>query len=593
MGVGNMKYEMKWELDSIYEGGSQSPALKQDLANTEQYIAELNHLLKQDEAIEVTTVVKLSGLVQLILLHVRQMDSFVSCLMAQDMFDKQAVVLLDKIKQLHASFTAALTLFDNRLRSIDDKTWNEYMSQAELKVIAFNLSERRELAKRQMAPELEALAADLAIDGYHAWGDFYNTIVSRTNFKVDEHTYLSAGQMANRLSEGDRTIRAEAFKEWEKVWGEQADLCADTLNHLAGFRLKWYSNRKWSSALEEPLQMNRMSEATLAAMWQAVEKGKQLLEPYFKRKAELLGLEKLDWHDVEAPLAESSATMSFDEAAEFIIEQFRDFSPDMADFAQHAFENQWIEAEDRAGKRPGGFCTSLPKSGETRIFMTYSGSASNVSTLAHELGHAYHQHVMNDMPALTQEYAMNVAETASTFAELIVSDKALKAASTVEEKLALVDDKIQRAIAFYMNIHARFIFESQFYEEREQGLVSAERLNELMEGAQKQAFNGLLGLYHPHFWVSKLHFYLTDVPFYNFPYTFGYLFSAAIYHRALQQGAGFAHAYDELLRDTGRLTVEELAQKHLGADVTLPEFWEEGALLVEEDVALFLQLTAN
>lgn len=588
-----MKYEMKWELDSIYEGGSQSSALKQDLANTEQYIAELNHLLKQDEAIEVTTVVKLSGLVQLILLHVRQMDSFVSCLMAQDMFDKQAVVLLDKIKQLHASFTAALTLFDNRLRSIDDETWNKYMSQAELKEIAFNLSERRELAKRQMAPELEALAADLAIDGYHAWGDFYNTIVSRTNFKVDEHTYLSAGQMANRLSEGDRTIRAEAFKEWEKVWGEQADLCADTLNHLAGFRLKWYSNRKWSSALEEPLQMNRMSEATLAAMWQAVEKGKQLLEPYFKRKAELLGLEKLDWHDVEAPLAESSTTMSFDKAAEFIIEQFRDFSPDMADFAQHAFEKQWIEAEDRAGKRPGGFCTSLPKSGETRIFMTYSGSASNVSTLAHELGHAYHQHVMNDMSALTQEYAMNVAETASTFAELIVSDKALKAASTVEEKLALVDDKIQRAIAFYMNIHARFIFESQFYKEREQGLVSAERLNELMEGAQKQAFNGLLGIYHPHFWVSKLHFYLTDVPFYNFPYTFGYLFSAAIYHRALQQGTGFAHAYDELLRDTGRLTVEELAQKHLGADVTLAEFWEEGALLVEEDVALFLQLTAN
>lgn len=588
-----MKYAMQWELDSIYEGGSQSTQLKQEFVNTEQFIKQLHAELAKEQAGQLENVIAQTDIVQQILLNIRQMDSFVSCLMAQDMFDKQAVILLDKVKNLSAAFTAVLTKFDNHLRNIDDEQWKRYLSQPALQPVAYNLNERRELAKRQMSPELEALAADLAIDGYHAWGDFYNTIVSRTNFKADEDTYLSAGQMANRLSEGDRNIRAAAFEEWEKVWGEQADLCADTLNHLAGFRLKWYNNRGWASFLEEPLQMNRMSEDTLQAMWAAVEKGKEQLIPYFKRKAELLSVSKLDWHDVEAPLASTTTTMSFDDAAKFIVEQFGSFSPKMAEFAEHAFQNKWIEAEDRPGKRPGGFCTSLPKSDATRIFMTYSGTASNVSTLAHELGHAYHQHVMNDMPALTQEYAMNVAETASTFAELIVSDQALKAASSVEEQLALVDDKIQRAIAFYMNIHARFIFETKFYEERAQGPVTTTRLNEIMVAAQEQAFDGLLGQYHPHFWVAKLHFYLTDVPFYNFPYTFGYLFSAGIYKRALQQGASFAQQYDALLQDTGRLTVEELAQKHLNVDLTQTDFWEEGAELVAEDVELFLKLTGR
>lgn len=591
MGVNEMKYAVKWELDSIYEGGSQSEQLKQEILSTENLIKQLHKDLASDQVDQLENIITQTDIVQQILLNVRQLDSFVSCLMAQDMFDKQAVILLDKVKNLSAAFTSVLTKFDNNLRNINDEQWERYLSHPDLQPVAYNLNERRELAKRQMSPELEALAADLAIDGYHGWGDFYNTIVSRTNFKVDEDTYLSAGQMANRLSEGDRTIRATAFDEWEKVWGEQADLCVDTINHLAGFRLKWYKNRDWQSFLDEPLQMNRMSEATLQAMWTAVEKGKKQLIPYFERKSKLLSVAKLDWHDVEAPLASASSTMSFDDAATFIIEQFGNFSPKMAQFAQYAFENHWIEAEDRPGKRPGGFCTSLPKSGETRIFMTYSGSASNVSTLAHELGHAYHQHVMNDMPALTQEYAMNVAETASTFAELIVSDQALKAAETVEEQLALVDDKIQRAIAFYMNIHARFIFETRFYEERAQGPVPTTRMNELMVEAQEEAFDGLLGQYHPHFWVAKLHFYLTDVPFYNFPYTFGYLFSAGIYKRALEQGEGFAQQYDALLQDTGRLTVEELAQKHLQVDLTKTDFWEEAAELVAEDVDLFLKLT--
>jgi oligoendopeptidase F len=345
--------------------------------------------------------------------------------------------------------------------------------------------------------------------------------------------------------------------------------------------------------LQEPLQINRMSEATLQAMWAAIEESRPVLVSYLERKAKLLGVDKLDWHDVEAPIGSATRTIAYDEAAALIVEQFRSFSPELADFSQQAFQDGWIEAEDRAGKRPGGFCTAFPKTGQTRIFMTYSGTASNLSTLAHELGHAYHQHVMNDLPPLSQEYAMNVAETASTFAELIVSDCALKAAVDEEEKLGLLEDKIQRSVAFFMNIYARFLFETRFYERRRQGLVSVEELGELMEAAQREAYCDTLGEAHPHFWASKLHFYLTDVPFYNFPYTFGYLFSAGIYARALQEGPTFRERYDALLRDTGRMSVEQLAAKHLGVNVEEIDFWREAVALTAVDVQQFIAMTED
>src|SRR5699024_6258500 len=211
----------------------------------------------------------------------------------------------------------------------------------------------------------------------------------------------------------------------------------------------------------------------------------------------LLGLEKLSFYDIGAPLANSVKTSTYTEGAYFIIDQFKKFSPKMASFAKMAFEKRWIEAENRPGKRPGGFCTSFPDSEQTRIFMTYSGTSSNIATLDHELGHAYHQHVMNDMHGLNQRYAMNVAETASTFAEMIVADAADKSAQNKAGKMALLDDKIQRSVAFFMNIHARFIFEQRFYEERKQGMVPVYRLNELMEAAQQEAYCDAVTDYDP------------------------------------------------------------------------------------------------
>ncbi len=205
-------------------------------------------------------------------------------------------------------------------------------------------------------------------------------------------------------------------------------------------------------------------------------------------------------------IGKTETKLSFQEGAEFIKQQFSLFGDKLALFANKAFEGHWIEGEDRPGKAPGGFCTYFPESEQSRIFMTYSGTQSNVSTLAHELGHGFHSNSMIGMHYLNRGYAMNVAETASTFAEMIVADAAVKNAKNKEEKLALLDDKIQRTIALLMNIQARFLFETRFYEERKQGTVSVEKINELMQTAQKEAYGDALDVYHPLFWASKLHF---------------------------------------------------------------------------------------
>lgn len=584
-----------WDLESIFAGGSKSTALTAHLDSVEQGLDALkaklegpapspgtpewrdywHHVLEQAQHMAEMTV---------------QGGAFVGCLNSQDVKDREAKVLIGRTTEQFAGLQAVSALADDKLLRMSDAEFELLLADEQIAPLAFNLRERRDLAKKKMNTERELLANDLSVDGYHGWSRLYDTIVGRMTIKVGEEE-LSVGQASNKLYEPDRELRKEVFTKWEEAWGKEAELCAAALNHLSGYRLNLYKHRGWESFLQEPLAINRMTKATLDAMWEAVGTAKAALARYYERKAKLLGYEAINWYDLYAPLSEASRKMSYDDAADFIVEHFGRFSPQMAAFARHAFDRAWIEVEDRPGKAPGGYCTSMPLQKESRIFMTYSGDVGGVRTLAHELGHAFHSHVMRDLPPLTQEYAMNVAETASTFAEMLINAAAIVNAQSKEEKLALLDAKIGDSAAYLMNIHARFLFETRFYEARQKGMISIDRLNELMETAQKEAYAGALGLYHPHFWASKLHFYATDVPFYNFPYTFGYLFSAGIYARAKEEGPAFEQKYIDLLCDTGRMTVEDLAARHLGVDLTRPDFWLTGVQNAINDVEEFLALT--
>lgn len=590
------EYNPTWDLDSLFPGGSTSLEFR-------DYLDQIRTEIKQLEDPSITLkakadifAIKLTQFIKELektMLKFREAGAFVSCLSAQDVTDEGAKSLVAEYGTLSASFNGVLTTFMQKLAEIPDEDWEVIIQHEALQDIGYVLSEYRNKAQDLLAVEQEVLINDLAVDGYHAWNQMYSTIVGNMTVEIKEEKHIksySIGQASNLLDSSNRATRKQVFEQLNNAWKEQAPLFAQTLNHLAGFRLQMYKHRNWGNILKEPLSINRMKQETLEAMWTAITNNKQPFIAYLNKKAERLNIDKLSFYDIDAPITDHVKKLSYTEGAEFIINQFRSFSPKMADFAKQAFEKRWIEAEDRPGKRPGGFCTSFPDSKETRIFMTYSGTASNIATLAHELGHAYHQHVMNDVHGLNQRYAMNVAETASTFAEMIVADAAVEQAESKEEKKALLEDKINRSVTFFMNIHARFIFELSFYREREKGFVSPARLNELMVAAQKEAYENSLDEYDPYFWASKLHFHITGTPFYNFPYTFGYLFSIGIYTRAKEQGESFEDDYIALLEDTGRMSVEELAMKHLQVDLTKPDFWEAAIELCIQDVEAYLKL---
>jgi len=545
-----MEYEQTWDLDVLFPGGSKSGKFQAYLKDAE---ANIENLASSVDAFNPHNAIKLVDIVKQLettMKKLREAFAFISCLSAQDVKDKDAGLLVAKRSALGAKMSSVQTELNQKIASIDDKMWQELLQNDSLQELAFILKEKRESARELLSAEQEVLINDLAVDGYQAWGQMYDTIVGKMTIELEENGEVnsySVGQASNKLNSPDRNIRKYVFEQLGRAWSTNSELFGQTLNHLAGFRLQKYKHREWENVLKEPLAINRMKQETLDAMWTAITNSKEYFVKFLAKKAQLLGLEKLSIYDIGAPLSKSVKTSSYTEGANFIVKHFREFSPKMADFAQMAFEKRWIEAEDRAGKRPGGFCTSFPDSEQTRVFMTYSGTTSNISTLAHELGHAYHQHVMNDIHGLNQGYAMNVAETASTFAEMIVADASVKSAQSKEEKLALLEDKIQRSIAFFMNIHARFLFETRFYEERKSGVVSVDRLNELMVEAQKEAYGNALAEYDPTFWASKLHFHITGTPFYNFPYTFGFLFSLGIYAHAMDKGGSFEDDYISLI----------------------------------------------
>ncbi len=589
-----------WDLDSIFPGRSESTQLQEYL---DRLSADIEAAKESVERAPVpTSVDDAAGLADVIATmqdlssRLRQAGAYAVCLVSENTEDRKAPVIRARVSRMSADLQSLWTVLDERFLAIDDALWLQLLQTPGFSEVAEAIDEQRRWAGRKLSPDKEALVGDLAVDGYHAWGELYNHISGAMKIPVEGRDggsiTLSAGQVQNRMSsDPDRAMRSRLFTAYEQAWTDHAELCAKALNHLGGFRQALYRQRGWDSILVEPLEYNRITRETLDAMWQAVDEGKPVLLQYLERKAKLLGVEKLSFYDVDAPLGNVKSEWTYDDAAEFIVNQFDRFNPGMAEFSRQAFERAWIEAEDRPGKRAGGFCTSFPQSHESRIFLTFDNSINSATTLAHELGHAFHHSVFRETPYLMTGYPMNLAETASTLAELIVAEAGMETAGDENERLALLDNKVRKSVAFFMNIHARFQFELAFYEERAKGLVPVDRLNELMEEAQKKAFCDALGEWHPLFWASKLHFYITGVPFYNFPYTFGYLFSHGVYQWALEERDTFARRYDALLRDTGFMQTEELAKKHFGVDLTKPDFWRGAVAQSLEGAHAFLEAT--
>jgi oligoendopeptidase F len=283
---------------------------------------------------------------------------------------------------------------------------------------------------------------------------------------------------------------------------------------------------------------------------------------------------------------ESESRVPWEQGKEFVQASFSAVFPELGELAARAFNDLWIDHTPRDGKRPGGFCSSSHLLGQSRIFMTYHGAGGDVQTLAHELGHAYHSFVMRDIRSWGRRYPMPLAETASTFAENLTTTAVLNDPETSsDKKRAILDARLQDAEAFLLNIPMRFDFEHELYTERAKGELSVAQLCDMMTRAQRKNYGDALDpdALNPWFWASKLHFYITGVSFYNFPYTFGYLFSAGLFKRFLDEGKNFLPAYRELLRKTGSASAEEVVMNALGIDLTKPDFWSASIDLIQAD----------
>lgn len=592
-------FALTWDLDSLYP----HPETDKFKELIKSYKADLKQLATDSETLPPAAPENASAWAEFLdritstYSLASDLHAFVGCHAAADAENKLFQQVEASLASLGPLSAQVFTNVEAAFRDLTDEQLTKFAHADErLANVTFFLEECRANARLRLPKDQELLYAELGVDGIHAWGRFYDRLSGALRVELMEKGELvkkSPGQV--RVDLPDRAVRQNNFFALEKAWKTQADNCADALNHIAGTRLARYRRLGLQDHLDVPLHYNRMQRETLDTMWAVISERKQILLKYFKRKAQLLGIERMSWYDQLAPIPQASTkgsnSLSYDDACKTVIKTFHGFSDHLGDFAQRAFDDRWIEVEDRPGKRQGGFCTGLPVKKQSRIFMTYKGSPDDMSTLAHELGHAYHSYVLRSQPFLLQDYPMNLAETASTFAEAILGDKRLADAKTDGEKLGILNNMLADSMAFLMNIHARFIFENQFHVERAEGELSAARLTEIMHEAQKTAYCDAFAEWSDAFWISKLHFYITGMPFYNFPYTFGYLLSLGVYSTASEFGDEFPTKYRELLTATGCMNAESAVQSTLGYDLTKPDFWHKSIDIIDARVVQFLEVS--
>ncbi|HWB06026.1 MAG TPA: M3 family oligoendopeptidase [Verrucomicrobiales bacterium] len=529
------------------------------------------------------------------------LSAFLGCLSADDANNEAVKTDEAWVAVQEAEFTKLKSRLLGRLAALSEEDFSRVLSAPAVKGAEHAVKRMREEGRRQMSQELEGLTADLNVNGLHAWGRLYETLTGKLSFEMtfpDGHT--ETVPMARRralMSEPDRRLREAAFHAGQKPWLDHADTLAAALNGIAGTRLCLYGRRGIPGFLDTPLFDAAMSQASLDAMLSAIQTNIELPRRALRAAAKLQGTPALHYFDLEAPqvTAPDEKPLSWDEACATVDKAFTAAYPRLGAYLREMLANHWIESQARPGKRPGAFCTGSLLRREERVYMTWHDTMHDMVTLAHEVGHAWHSYVLRPARALASAYPMTLAETASNFGEMILLDGLTgDPALTAEMRAYLLDQEMLRAAAYLLNIPMRYQFEQSFYNERLHGEVPVSRLRELMTAAQQKHYGDTLlpdGT-DPMFWASKMHFFITGVSFYNFPYVFGYLLSQALFARFKAEGGAFLPRYEAFLEATGSATCEEVAKRSLGADLTSPEFWAAGIKALESSVATYEGLTS-
>ncbi len=521
------------------------------------------------------------------------LDSFVYAFLSTNSFDTSATRETSRLEILGTRRQQLEVRLRGWLGSIADQLESLFALKPSLEAHRFFLTDSARHSRYLMSEELEQLAAELCLDGGTAFGKLQGSVTSQLTVpfaRNGQTESLPITVVHNYCFDPDPGLREAAYRAEVAGWHSVRTAVAACLNGVKGTAITLAKRRGWDSVLEEALDCNRVDQATLDALLSAIREAFPTFRRYMQAKARKLGLAQLRWWDLFAPVGASERRFDWPEACQFIVDKFHQFSPDMGSFARQSFDEQWIDAEPRSGKRGGAFCMEVLGVEESRILMNFDGSYEQVSTLAHELGHGYHNHCQRGLEPLRRGTPSTLAETASIFCETLVAEATRREAPPAEQ-LAILESQLCGATQVCLDISSRFQFESAVVRRRAVSEISADELCELMKAAQADTYGDAVdpATYQPYMWLWKPHYYRHTDNFYNFPYAFGQLFSLGLYAIYRQQGAEFVPRYQQLLRGTGESLAAPLAQR-FGIDITKPDFWRGSLKLIADQVDRYEQL---
>ena len=583
----------EWSLDAFYLG-TDDPALERDMALLEKRIGDFKNAVAELSAEDARACLKKTVAIEEdIALLARKLGGYFSLRRSAHSPDPEGAKYSTRMQNLMTTQTKESVIFQKFIGSIEDI--DAVISGDEmLEAYRFRFSQIKKNASHKLSDEAEDVFARMNISGGRAWGDLVAYLTA--NVAVDykgEKTSLSA---VRGLAESDDAEERKAAYEAELAcYDKVRDSIAFALNSIKAQVNTEAELRGYENPLAMTLDQSRMKKETLDAMFAAMREAFPKFHAYLRHKARLLGYENgLPWYEILAPMGKAdSKTYTVEEAHAYLVDHFSSFAPDLAEMVDTAFRDEWIDFYPRKGKVGGAFCSNLPFMKESRILTNFSGTFGSITTLAHELGHAYHGKQIEDHRPLNTGYTMPVAETASNFNELIIVNHAIANAEG-EEKIRLIETQIQDMTQIIVDIYSRFLFEDEVIRRRKNTFLFADDLEKIMTDAQKEAFgDGLDPAHlHPYMWCCKSHYYRAGLSYYNFPYAFGGLFSRGLYAKYLEEGEAFLPKYRALLKATTVDTVENVAGI-AGIDLTEPDFWRKSLATITEAIDLFIAETSK
>ena len=598
----------RWDLSNVYPGldselfRADGERLKSDIAVAEAYLnAELPRATVEAGPQRVADVLdnmvaRLNGLYELAATRRAYINGFV----ATDSRNTEAAKALSAHEQVAVKLQQISLKFQSWVGSIapilDAAIEAAAPTETGARAHAFMLRETAEQARYMMSPQEEALASELTLSGGNAWGKLQGTVTSQLTAEVELDGRLQRLPMTaiiNLRSHPDAAVRRRGYEVETKAWEDAAETLAACMNGVKGEVVTLNRRRGRQDALHAAIDQARIDRPTLEAMIGAMHDALPIFRRYLGAKARRLGRTQLPWWDLFAPMGNSERTYSYDEAKQIVLENFGGFAPELAALAERAFRNNWIDVAPRPGKRGGAFCMEVPAVGESRVLTNFDGSLDQVSTLAHELGHAFHNDCAEraGKTMLQSITPMTLAETASIMCETIVTEAILARTTEPQEVLAILETQLTGSTQVIVDIYSRFLFERKVFARREHGELTPGELCEIMAQAQRDAYgDGLDPEYlQPYMWAWKPHYYRTGLSFYNFPYAFGLLFGTGLYAIYQERGAAFVPDYMNLLASTGEATAADLATR-FGIDIRSRGFWEGSLSVIAAQVERYVNL---